>query len=299
MPKRRPPKPTKDSETKKPQRPSEDNVIYANFGQRKRVSTAEETLSIPRDAAGSAPNASGDTLEALHSNAPARRLLDAMMRKAETGRLSRGRAYAAKGNVLSVAVEPGKFVGSVAGTQNEPFTPVVILPYRTTEQVQEAVQLMASSRGEVRAARAGRFSEPLLKLLLASDREPVRFMCDCPDNTDVCKHAIAVTFKAAEMLDADPTVLFRLRKLDPLTVERQLLESSKKRANVNHNGSTELFWEGRELPDLPTPKVAPMIEDSDIDLLHRAMQSISFTNLDQLRGVADIEDLYQELTRRD
>ena len=38
-----------------------------------------------------------------------------------------------------------------------------------------------------------------------------------------------------------------------------------------------------------------MIEDSDMDLLHRAMQTVSFTNIDQLRAVADIEDLYDLL----
>ena len=57
------------------------------------------------------------------------------------------------------------------------------------------------------------------------------------------------------------------------------------------------FWDGHDLPDLPHPKIAPMIEDSDIHLLHRAMQSVSFTNIDQLRAVADIEDLYDDLTR--
>ena len=41
-----------------------------------------------------------------------------------------------------------------------------------------------------------------------------------------------------------------------------------------------------------------MIEDSDLDLLHKAMQTISFTNIDQLRAVSDLEDLYDELTRR-
>lgn len=69
-------------------------------------------------------------------------------------------------------------------------------------------------------------------------------------------------------------------------------------AKENSEEGSEYFWDGREMPRLPEPKLAPMIEDSDIDMLHRAMQSVSFTNIDQLRAVADIEDLYEELTRQ-
>ena len=39
-----------------------------------------------------------------------------------------------------------------------------------------------------------------------------------------------------------------------------------------------------------------MIDDSDTGLLHRAMQTVSFTNIDQLRAVSDITELYDDLT---
>ena len=38
------------------------------------------------------------------------------------------------------------------------------------------------------------------------------------------------------------------------------------------------------------------IDDSDPDLLRKAMRSVSHTNLDLLRAVSDIEDLYYHLT---
>lgn len=286
---------------KKPQRPSEDNVIYANFGARRRVSTAMETspAHLPADSergdtGPSAPSGRGKL------NDPAWRLYSAMVRRSDPARRQRGKSYADKGNVLSTAIQPGRIVGAVAGTQNEPFTTMVVLPYRETKQIYSAVDLMASTDNSVSDARAGIFSTELLDLLFAAEHEPVRFMCTCPDsaNTQVCKHGVAVAIKATEMLDDDPTALFRLRNLDLNTLERQIVDSAGKRAHEAVKEGSEFFWAGRSMPPLPDPKVAPMLADSDLELLHKAIQTISYTNIEQLRGVADIEDLYHELTRR-
>ena len=57
-----------------------------------------------------------------------------------------------------------------------------------------------------------------------------------------------------------------------------------------------LFWEGRELPPLPEPKYAPAVDDSDPELLRKAMRSVSHTNIDLLRAVSDVDDLYYHLT---
>ena len=77
--------------------------------------------------------------------------------------------------------------------------------------------------------------------------------------------------------------------------DRKRFESENSLRENSAPGS-EYFWSGRELPALPNPRLAPMIEDSDIDLLHSAMQTVSFTNIDQLRAVSDIEDLYHMLS---
>lgn len=55
------------------------------------------------------------------------------------------------------------------------------------------------------------------------------------------------------------------------------------------------FWNGRELPALPDPKIAPAIDDSDINYLHKALRMVSYTSLEQLRAVSDIEDMYEIL----
>ena len=60
----------------------------------------------------------------------------------------------------------------------------------------------------------------------------------------------------------------------------------------------ETFWSGRELPAVPSPKIAPALDDSDPDLLRKALRAVSHTNIDLLRAVSDIEDMYHHLTHR-
>ena len=263
-------------------RPSEDNVTYVNFGARKRVDRPEDT-GAPGPPRALSPAATRLFLEAL--------------RGTDAGRAKRGHEYAASGKVLEVSARPGGFDGVVAGSQNDPFSVSVQLPWRESSDIQQALQLLAERSGSVERARRGEFDEDVLSLLLAAEDGGVRFNCTCPDSAPVCKHSVAVADKAAELMDADAGVLFSLRNLSLAMIEQSVRNRAAAIARENSEEGSEYFWAGRELPGLPRPKVAPMIDDSDLDLLHRAMQAVSFTNIDQMRAVADIEDLYDELTR--
>lgn len=265
-------------------RPSEDNVIYANFGARRRVSGPEETAN-RKEAA-----------EEGFSPAAAR-VFNAALNGADPGRVSRGKKYAEQGRVIDITARSGGFDGVVAGSQNDPFTVAVQLPRRGREDVQRAVEIVSGQPGAVERARRGVVDEEALELLLAADDGEIRFYCTCPDSALVCKHAVAVAQKAAELMDADASVLFSLRGLSLPMIEQTARNQAAAVARENSTEGSEYFWAGRRLPDPPNPKVAPMVDDSDIDLLHQAMQTVSFTNIDQMRAVADIEDLYDELTR--
>ncbi|WP_151549085.1 MULTISPECIES: SWIM zinc finger family protein [Corynebacterium] len=59
------------------------------------------------------------------------------------------------------------------------------------------------------------------------------------------------------------------------------------------------FWQGGQLPPLPDPKVEPALDDSDLSLLHIAMRSVSYTSIDELRAITDIEDMYYFLTHNE
>lgn len=267
-----------------PIRPREGNVIYANFGARRRVSTPEEATGV-------------DTPPAPAYSPAAMRVFNAAVRQTDPPRTKRGHQYAAGGNVLDITPRRDGIDGHVAGSQNEPFTVSLQLPRRTSGQVEAAIDIMARRANSVGRARVGDFDDDVLDILLTPDPTSVTFRCTCPDSAPVCKHAVAVAEKAAELIDASPAVVLALRGLTMSAFEQGVRRRAAVVARENSEAGSEFFWDGRSLPDLPNPKVAPMIEDSDIDMLHRAMQSVSFTNIDQLRAVADIEDLYDDLTR--
>lgn len=267
-------------------RPSEGNVIYANFGARRRVTTAQEAAG-DRDAGLRAPT----------FTPAAMRVFNAALRQTDPGRTKRGHQYAAGGNVIELTPRSGGIDALVAGSQNDPFTVTLQLPGRSRADIEVALDMMARRANSVSRARAGDFDDDVLDIMLAPDPVSIRFLCTCPDASPVCKHAVAVAEKAAALIDASPEVVFSMRNLSLNTFEQGVRHRAAEVARENSQEGSKYFWDGRELPDLPEPKVAPMIEDSDIDMLHRAMQSVSFTNIDQLRAVADIEDLYEELIR--
>ncbi|WP_018295817.1 SWIM zinc finger family protein [Corynebacterium lubricantis] len=265
-------------------RPREDNVIYANFGAKKRVTDASEVHVPPRPTG-------------MSWSPAATRVFNAAVQKTDQGRVKRGRQYAANGHVIDLQFRPGAIVGQVVGSQNEPFVVTMRLPYRSDEDLGGVIRILSETPNGITRARKGEMSEEILGILLAERSDDIWFSCDCPDNSPACKHAVAVAEKAAVKIDSDPTLLFQLRGLSLTSIERRVRATAASVAKENAEEGSEYFWSGRGLPDLPQPKVAPMLDDSDMDLLHKAMQTISFTNIDQLRAVADIEDMYDELTR--
>lgn len=261
--------------------PSDDNVIYANFGAKTRVDKPTPSLP-PRRRASLSP--------------AAQLLLDAVLSRADAGRVTRGRQYAAAGHVVSLEVLSGRVHGQVAGSQNEPFQVTIQLPYRSTDDIAGVSAELARTANGLRLARQGEVSESLLHVLLTDDPADIRLLCDCPDPSPVCKHEVAVAEKLAARMDADPLLLFELRGMNLASLETAVMAQARS-ASRESEDDPELFWTGRQFPDLPTPRVAPALDDSDLDLLHKAMRAISYTNVEQLRAVSDIEDLYDALCR--
>lgn len=266
-------------------RPQEGNVIYANFGQRKRVSSAAET---------------GErVMSARAMNQPAMRMINAAVRQTDLGRATRGREYAAGGHVHDLHFDRARITASVVGSQNYPFEVSILLPFRSAAEVREALGRLAREAGAVDRALKGDINDEVLDVLLFAQPEEIYFSCTCPDSALVCKHVVAVADCAAKKLDDTPSLVFSLRDVTVAGLEQVVREEAASIAHESTVPGSEFFWSGRKLPDLPNPKIAPMIEDSDMDLLQTAMQSISFTNIDQMRAVADIEELYEDLTRED
>ena len=274
------------------QRPSDDNVIYANFGARTRVNSAEET--------GPAVASAVEAVAARNNMSPAaQRVLNSAASQTDAGRVRRGREYADGGHVVDIRISFGRAEAEVVGSQNEPFHTTMVLPPRTQAELHGTVQELAGVSGSAKRAYSGDLPEDALDVLLAPGADDFRFYCDCPDPAPVCKHAVALAEVMAKRIDADPNLVFALRNLTVAAIEQSMRAGAHTRAQENAREGSPYFWAGRELPELPRPKVAPMIDDSDTDLLRHAMEPVSFTNIDLLNAVADIEDLYDIMTEEE
>ena len=127
------------------------------------------------------------------------------------GRMTRGKSYARKGQVLTLEVTAGMIVAQVQGSRST--------PYVVTIRITPPTEVQWSSLGEALRARAG-YAAAMLAGEIPTDLEAVfaeagaslfpsawrdlRATCSCPDWGDPCKHQGAVLYVFADRLDADP-----------------------------------------------------------------------------------------------
>ncbi|WP_308404231.1 SWIM zinc finger family protein [Streptomyces sp. ATCC 21386] len=156
----------------------------------------------------------------------------------DTARLARGRAYADKGKVDAVTVTPGLVLAYVHGSRPRPYR--VQLRLRTLDDAEwdRFLDAAAAQPGHIAAlldkelphALAGPGARPAagpggrgVRLLPgAGELEP---RCSCPDFGHPCKHAAALCYHTARLLDEDPFVLLLLRGRG----ERELIDALSRR----------------------------------------------------------------------
>ncbi|MFC9732145.1 SWIM zinc finger family protein [Streptomyces roseolus] len=130
----------------------------------------------------------------------------------DQARLGRGRAYAERGHVDAITVTPGRVVAYVHGSR--------IRPYRTEIRMRtlgddgwELFLDRAAARPEHMAALLDKEVPHALEAVEGLLPAPGDLLpdCSCPDDGFPCKHAAALCYQAARLLDEDPFVLFLMR----------------------------------------------------------------------------------------
>ncbi len=306
--------------------PQVDNVIYVNFGARDRAPVAGRDMFADPDAPSHKPRRKPTRARAKAKgtrSTAADWLTDLAFAQADSGRLSRGRGYYQAGHVINVEFVPGAITAKVIGSQPQPFSVVIMFPPRTDPQLARLPDLISQLDGGIQAVRSGQFSPDMLKILFGGHPYKARYYCDCPDKAKVCKHIVATMMAAADRVAADPGLVFQLRGLNlaDMRLPKQSTKSagsagsvpptpktsasagsaeSAKRAEAPSPeaiaAATDRFWNGGPLPEIPQLKTQSALADSDEQLLHKAMRTISYTSMDELCAVSDIEDLYYNLT---
>ncbi|MDH6438822.1 putative Zn finger protein [Streptomyces sp. SAI-144] len=183
-------------------------------------------------------------------------------------RLARGRSYAEQGHVDAITVTPGLVLAYVQGSRPRPYRVQVRLRTLGEADWDRFLDLAADRTGHIAALLDKEMPQALAEcgvplLPGPGDLEP---QCSCPDRGHPCKHAAALCYQTARLLDADPFVLLLLRGRG----ERELLDAlsrlSAARAARAAQEQEPAPLPGvrasealapRRLPPLPAPLPAP------------------------------------------
>ncbi|GLF98179.1 SWIM zinc finger family protein [Streptomyces yaizuensis] len=151
--------------------------------------------------------------------------------RSATGRLARGRTYARAGNVGQITITPGHATAQVKGSQPTPYRTSMNIPPLTPQAWNTLLDTAAGQAGHLAALLNREMPTTLADTaaqagihLLPRPRE-LTPSCSCPDWGTPCKHAAALYYQMARILDEDPFVLLLLRGRG----ERELMDELHRR----------------------------------------------------------------------
>jgi uncharacterized Zn finger protein len=221
-------------------------------------------------------------------------------------RLTRGRAYARHGQVVSITIAPGVVTAKVQGSRATPYKVTVSLsplPPATWDRVIDELTgrvlfLAKLLAGEMPAEIEEAFQAAGAPLFPTSVND-LDTDCSCPDWSNPCKHIAAVYYLLGEEFDRDPFLIFTLRGLPREALLARLHDAGAEAAPANAplppaplSPEPERFWTAA----LPTDLSDATLPAVDASLLRR-LGPFPFW-----RGEASLLDgltpLYTDATRR-
>jgi len=210
----------------------------------------------------------------------AERWISALERLMDSGRLSRGRRYARKGQVLSITKVKDGVEARVQGSQRKPYKISLQIAPLTDAQWDKVIDALAEQAIFTAQLLAGEMPQDIEQAfsaagvsLFPSRRGDLKTDCSCPDYANPCKHVAAAHYILGERFDEDPFLLFRLRGrtqeqiLQALRQRRagqmEMLEEEPVEAEilVPLEDCLEHFWElGAPLENVPVNIRPPAVE---------------------------------------
>jgi uncharacterized Zn finger protein len=133
-------------------------------------------------------------------------------------RLPRGRTYVRNGSVCHLAIEKGKILAKVCGSElYDVQVQIKTLPPKKWSAIKSRC---GGQIGSLLELLQGRLSDHVMAVV--TDRKEglfplpgeMTFRCSCPDYASMCKHVSAVFYGVGARLDVKPELLFLLRGVD-------------------------------------------------------------------------------------
>lgn len=158
----------------------------------------------------------------------------------DSGRLSRGRSYARAGAVGEITVKPGRVDAKVRGSAPRPYSSGIHLRILTDAEWERLLDVVAGKALHIAALLDRDMPQGLVDDAKAAgvhllphggELEPA---CSCPDWGYPCKHAAALCYQIARILDEDPFVLLLMRGRAEPAVMAELHRRNTVRAAVEH-----------------------------------------------------------------
>ncbi|AEI09792.1 hypothetical protein CRES_1438 [Corynebacterium resistens DSM 45100] len=324
-----------------------ENVIIADFAGRRRRKQAEQGLRSednsrenpmlggrPKGGKVGTPGANGPREQGFRESWAARVMMQQLVAKSDSGRVSRGREYFRAGKVNELVFETDSVAALVAGSQLQPFDVRLSLPPLSEKQRANLLGEVLREHSEVHALAAGsRPGEAIVEGLLGQETGGDRFAgmrvwCDCPDKAEVCKHAIALGFAVSEYLSEVPLRLLSWRGIDtePITRLMQYMQvpavprhghDSKREwgADSSHadaaNAAVKAMPSAGAEPDIVDPEEfwggssgrvrwgEPTaqwgLESGERAQLEKAIRTVTWNSVDQLNTMSELERCYESL----
>lgn len=190
-------------------------------------------------------------------------------------RLTRGRAYARKGQVIDLLLAPGVVTAKVQGSRVRPYSVQIRLaPFdeATWAAVDaalaaQAIHTAALLAGELPPELEGVFADAGARLFPGAVKQ-LEMSCSCPDWGMPCKHLAATFYLLAERFDDDPFEILHWRgrpREELLGRVRRLRSSGSDRAgealdaSAGDDASPEVAGAAQALADLPDHPVSPAL----------------------------------------
>lgn len=139
----------------------------------------------------------------------------------DSGRMSRGRSYARKGQVLDIEITEGLIAATVQGSRRTPYIVRMAFDTLSSDEMEYFIMQCRENISVAASLLAGELPETIESIfaelpapLFLTRREIRKFKCTCPDDAVPCKHIVAVLVLVAEVIDSDPFLLLKLRGID-------------------------------------------------------------------------------------
>ncbi|MFI1443955.1 SWIM zinc finger family protein [Streptomyces fructofermentans] len=145
----------------------------------------------------------------------------------DAARLERGKVYAGTGHVDAITVTPGLVLAYVHGSRPRPYRVQIRTRTLTDGDWDRFLDAAAERPANIAALLDRNLPQSLADSgvgLLPGPGDLVP-QCSCPDSGHPCKHAAALCYQTARLLDEDPFVLLLLRGRG----ERELLDALSRR----------------------------------------------------------------------